>query len=169
VSKSSAPESTDTWLTSFQQDTPHRAAVSGSLPSRNSYSRSHNNPSSLLGASINPTHRVTRRKSTTLSAAPSAQAISQAINIDQSQSQSAARRPAASRTGLGSLSHASYPSPPNSLPQGDKTSEDKKLLKIRRGSDATVLTKKKSASGGELKCETCGKGYKHSSCLTKHL
>jgi hypothetical protein len=24
-------------------------------------------------------------------------------------------------------------------------------------------------SGGELKCEACGKNYKHSSCLTKHL
>jgi len=24
-------------------------------------------------------------------------------------------------------------------------------------------------SGSELKCEKCGKGYKHSSCLTKHL
>ncbi len=27
----------------------------------------------------------------------------------------------------------------------------------------------KRASGGELRCEKCGKGYKHSSCLTKHL
>lgn len=145
-----------------QQDTPHRASVSGSLPSRNSYSRSHNTPS-MLGSSYNPTHRVTRRKSTTLSAATSAQAISQAINIDQS----AARRSVPSRTGLGSLSQASYPSPPSSLPQGDKNADDKKA-KARRGSDGSVLSKKKSGTG-ELKCETCGKGYKHSSCLTKHL
>ncbi|KAH0355075.1 hypothetical protein KCU83_g1990, partial [Aureobasidium melanogenum] len=145
------------------RDTPHRASVSGSLPSRNSYSRSHNTPS-MLGSSYNPTHRVTRRKSTTLSAATSAQAISQAINIDQS---NAARKSISSRNALGFLGQASYPSPPSSLPQGDKPADDKKI-KARRGSDGSVLTKKKSAAG-ELKCETCGKGYKHSSCLTKHL
>lgn len=27
----------------------------------------------------------------------------------------------------------------------------------------------RARSGSELKCEKCGKGYKHSSCLTKHL
>ena len=118
----------------------------------------------MLGSSYNPTHRVTRRKSTTLSAAPSAQALSQAINIDQS---NAARKSISSRNALGSVSQASYPSPPSSLPPGDKMADDKKI-KARRGSDGSVLTKKKSAAG-ELKCETCGKGYKHSSCLTKHL
>lgn len=40
----------------------------------------------------------------------------------------------------------------------------------RRASDGAYLTKSdgKRASG-ELRCEKCGKGYKHSSCLTKHL
>ncbi|KAK6380651.1 hypothetical protein LTS17_004851 [Exophiala oligosperma] len=40
----------------------------------------------------------------------------------------------------------------------------------RRASEGSYLIKgdgKKSAS--ELRCDTCGKGYKHSSCLTKHL
>lgn len=42
--------------------------------------------------------------------------------------------------------------------------------KIRRASDAVRPSKEGKKSGhGELKCETCGKGYKHSSCLTKHL
>lgn len=27
----------------------------------------------------------------------------------------------------------------------------------------------RARSGSELKCDKCGKGYKHSSCLTKHL
>jgi len=44
--------------------------------------------------------------------------------------------------------------------------------KIRRASEGSRLGKgegRRVASGSELRCETCGKGYKHSSCLTKHL
>lgn len=40
----------------------------------------------------------------------------------------------------------------------------------RRASEGSYLIKgegKKSSS--DLRCDTCGKGYKHSSCLTKHL
>jgi hypothetical protein len=47
-----------------------------------------------------------------------------------------------------------------------------KILKGRgrRASDAPRMTKERTKSNaGELKCETCGKGYKHGSCLTKHL
>lgn len=41
----------------------------------------------------------------------------------------------------------------------------------RRASEGSHLAKsdQKRASGSDLKCEKCGKGYKHSSCLTKHL
>lgn len=41
----------------------------------------------------------------------------------------------------------------------------------RRASEGSHLAKSehKRASGSDLKCEKCGKGYKHSSCLTKHL
>lgn len=43
--------------------------------------------------------------------------------------------------------------------------------RIRRASEGSSLTKGegKRTSGSELRCEKCGKGYKHSSCLTKHL
>ena len=43
--------------------------------------------------------------------------------------------------------------------------------RIRRASEGAYLTKTdgKRVSSGELRCEKCGKGYKHSSCLTKHL
>jgi hypothetical protein len=44
--------------------------------------------------------------------------------------------------------------------------------RIRRASEGNRLSKGgdgKRTSGSELKCEKCGKGYKHSSCLTKHL
>lgn len=42
--------------------------------------------------------------------------------------------------------------------------------RIRRASEGSRLKGDgKRTSGSELKCEKCGKGYKHSSCLTKHL
>ena len=42
--------------------------------------------------------------------------------------------------------------------------------RARRASEGSYLTKGESKrSSGELRCEKCGKGYKHSSCLTKHL
>lgn len=58
--------------------------------------------------------------------------------------------------------------PLSSMPaheQGDSKS------RIRRASEGSRLSKgePKRTSGSELKCEKCGKGYKHSSCLTKHL
>lgn len=42
--------------------------------------------------------------------------------------------------------------------------------RARRASEGSFLRKDgKRVNGGELRCDTCGKGYKHSSCLTKHL
>lgn len=54
------------------------------------------------------------------------------------------------------------------LPSSSKRLSNKN--RNRRASEGSYLTKgegKKSSS--ELRCDTCGKGYKHSSCLTKHL
>jgi len=91
---------------------------------------------------------------------------------------------------LGSLNSGSYPSPPNSLPQNGPFSkgsvpENSALVdgpslssmsdkvnknRLRRASDGSTLSSSKKKGGnGDLKCETCGKAYKHSSCLTKHL
>lgn len=55
------------------------------------------------------------------------------------------------------------------LPEVETGSSTK--ARSRRASDGSQLRKGESKrnNGGELKCETCGKGYKHSSCLTKHL
>ena len=40
----------------------------------------------------------------------------------------------------------------------------------RRASEGAYLSKSDGKrSSGELRCDKCGKGYKHSSCLTKHL
>ena len=40
----------------------------------------------------------------------------------------------------------------------------------RRASEGACLPKTEGRRvSGEVRCEKCGKGYKHSSCLTKHL
>lgn len=42
--------------------------------------------------------------------------------------------------------------------------------RVRRASEGSHLSKgERKRASGELRCEKCGKGYKHSSCLTKHL
>lgn len=42
--------------------------------------------------------------------------------------------------------------------------------RARRASEGAYLSRSEGKrSSGELRCEKCGKGYKHSSCLTKHL
>ena len=101
---------------------------------------------------------------------------------------------ASARSGvLGSL-----PSPPASLPshrmrmtstgkldRGESAIDDEqnddddmddeeetgfKQSRMRRASEGQHLMKDgKKANGSDLKCDKCGKGYKHSSCLSKHL
>jgi hypothetical protein len=58
--------------------------------------------------------------------------------------------------------------PLSGMPESEKGNSKSR---VRRASEGSRLTKGegKRASGSELRCETCGKGYKHSSCLTKHL
>jgi len=52
----------------------------------------------------------------------------------------------------------------------DDDETDFKQSRMRRASEGQPLMKDgKKASGGDLKCDKCGKGYKHSSCLSKHL
>jgi hypothetical protein len=47
---------------------------------------------------------------------------------------------------------------------------DLQKSRVRRASDGQPLLKDgKKSNRIELKCDKCGKGYKHSSCLTKHL
>lgn len=71
--------------------------------------------------------------------------------------------------------HASAPEGPSStaVVDGPALSSfqgvDKMKQKTRRASDGTRLTKKEKAATGDLKCEHCGKSYKHGSCLNKHL
>ena len=55
-------------------------------------------------------------------------------------------------------------SPDNGMSAGQQKN------RVRRASEGQPLTKEGRKSNRiELRCEKCGKGYKHSSCLTKHL
>jgi hypothetical protein len=58
--------------------------------------------------------------------------------------------------------------PLSSLPE---TIKGNTKSRARRASEGSRLSKgdSKRHSGNELKCDTCGKGYKHHSCLNKHL
>lgn len=58
--------------------------------------------------------------------------------------------------------------------QNDEMGEEDTSLsmsRMRRASEGQQLIKGdgKKVNANDLKCEKCGKGYKHSSCLTKHL
>jgi hypothetical protein len=86
------------------------------------------------------------------------------------------------------------PSPPASLPTSKFLSDGKREIpenaidddpidmsqdegdgsaqksRVRRASDGQPLLKEgKKSNRVELRCDKCGKGYKHSSCLSKHL
>jgi hypothetical protein len=175
----------------------HRPSLSGSstttLPARQTHARANSHSShSLLTTSLNPNHRVTRRKSVTNPAA-NVNALAAALRDGERSSalpiaNASSRRhtvskSASSRSGLvGSL-----PSPPPSFPrktevkvevsgsaiddnQDTSSDEGSDKARVRRASDGQPLTKEgKKSSRVELRCEQCGKGYKHSSCLTKHL
>ncbi|KAK3990639.1 hypothetical protein QBC44DRAFT_63270 [Cladorrhinum sp. PSN332] len=54
---------------------------------------------------------------------------------------------------------------------GDEADSAFQKAHVRRASDGQPLVKEggRKSNRPELKCDTCGKGYKHSSCLTKHL
>lgn len=54
-----------------------------------------------------------------------------------------------------------------SLPESEKGNSKSRIRRASEGSRVSKGDGKRS--GSELRCEKCGKGYKHSSCLTKHL
>ncbi|AEO57612.1 hypothetical protein MYCTH_2138951 [Thermothelomyces thermophilus ATCC 42464] len=107
------------------------------------------------------------------------------------------RRNTISKSGLSrSAIVGSLPSPPASLPthrfagghgaangqesaiddelndmSGDDAESTFRKARVRRASDGQPLVKEggRKSNRPELRCEKCGKGYKHSSCLNKHL
>ncbi|RDA87547.1 hypothetical protein CP532_3991 [Ophiocordyceps camponoti-leonardi (nom. inval.)] len=150
--------------------THQRPSLSNSPVARQSNARTN---SSLV---INTSHRVTRRKSVT-NPGPTVAALTAALPI-------AARRTTASKASRA----GSLPSPPPSLPSqnnnnnkesaieddsidlsGDDDQTKTQNPRVRRASDEQAKDGKKGSNRIEVRCEKCGKGYKHSSCLTKHL
>ncbi|KAK8874860.1 hypothetical protein PGQ11_005374 [Apiospora arundinis] len=165
------------------------------LPSH-SRQNSHTHAHSALSGALNA-HRVTRRKSMTSSGAnvaAVAAALSEAgdmmtaLPITTNSRRGTISKPTIVRSTMPS----SLPSPPGSLPthkfmmsgkpegqesaidddSNDMSGEDlgENGMKVRRASDGQPLSKDgKKSNRPDLRCEKCGKGYKHSSCLTKHL
>lgn len=164
------------------------------IPGRQSHAR--NNSHSLLSSSLNANHRVTRRKSVT-NPGPNVAALTAAVaNSEQTTAipiVNGGRRNTFSKAALAKTSLVgSLPSPPASLPahktipeikhdahesaidDGNDVSADEDAksqnARMRRASDGSPLAKdSKKSNRVEVRCDKCGKSYKHSSCLTKHL
>ncbi|KAL2752499.1 hypothetical protein ACRALDRAFT_1065619 [Sodiomyces alcalophilus JCM 7366] len=176
------------------RSSPSQGSASGFMTTRQSHSR--NNSHSILSTSLNANHRVTRRKSVsnpTANVAAVAAALKEAGGNGASAVSIAAssRRPTTSRSNAARGAAADgLVSPPSSLPThrfhmdkrevpenaiddepyADEGNTRSVKARARRASDGQALVKERRKSNRvELRCETCGKGYKHSSCLTKHL
>ncbi|KAL7900967.1 hypothetical protein HDV64DRAFT_267267 [Trichoderma sp. TUCIM 5745] len=172
-------------------------SASSALAGRQSHARTNSHSHSLLAGALNPTHRISRRKSITT---PGANVAALAAAIRESEQggaipiTSGGRRNTITKQTVRAGLVDSLPSPPASLPNksalldakreaqesaidddSNELSSDEAAAKfdqtrIRRASDGQPLTKDgKKSNRVEVRCETCGKGYKHSSCLTKHL
>ena len=164
-------------------------------PIRNSNSRHHSYSGSL--GSLNATHRVTRRKSINSSTANNVAAMAAAISganeplLGSSMSSHRRSLPAKPNPdlveqrenaniigthlihrdsmagGLDSVAHDATGDKPT-LSEGANGQHVK--ARGRRASEGAYLPKTDGRRvSGEIRCEKCGKGYKHSSCLTKHL
>ncbi|KAF2824972.1 hypothetical protein CC86DRAFT_49216 [Ophiobolus disseminans] len=171
--------------------------MAGSLPK----SRPHS--TSLSANSLNPAHRVTRRKSMSSTAASNVAAMAAAakgtIGAPLEGSSSIPRRlskpasqfrgptvalhpdMATSMPGHGSpFAPGSYNAAAHSeaimdgpalasMPEHEKGNSKSRNRRASEGAARLLKGEGKRASGSDLRCEKCGKGYKHSSCLTKHL
>ncbi|KAI9872776.1 MAG: hypothetical protein M1830_001206, partial [Pleopsidium flavum] len=180
------------------------ATPSSTLPVRPSSSRHHSHSVSL--GAINPSHRVTRRKSMTSTAANNVAAMAAALN-EAGEGSFGTNMPSTRRgmtsgrgngvkstestSGGGASGSSGYPSPSSNGPSHVKASSTTSNARDsrrggsaiaddlppsngldnvannkgrgRRASEGAHLVKGegKSASGGELRCEQCGKGWEH--------
>lgn len=148
-----------------------------------SQSRPHSH--SLSIPSLNAAHRVSRRKSMNNTAA-NREAIAASLSREQSSNglEAGKRSYKSSKNGFpASLpNNAAFVESSLDCKYGSAIVETSFLevlpedvnniskARARRASEGSVLRKEgKRLASGELRCDTCGKGYKHSSCLNKHL
>ena len=174
-----------------QHRTSMSSALGSSLPARSSHHRHHSH--SISAGSLIPTHRVTRRKSGSANAAAVAAAVREMgeATLTAPMPTASSRRHTTSRTGGSKF--AGLATPPSSLPghrlslmAGRKAERDESAIdddqidemddegesfnkaRMRRASEGQSSVKS-DGKKNDLRCDKCGKGYKHSSCLTKHL
>lgn len=139
-----------------------------------------------LGAS-NSNNRVTRRKSVTTTAAQAAAAVAASMEGGESTSlpMGAHRRSLAGRkgqesgsvgnvSGFSSYLSRSINSPSQDQPvrkesPGSDHSDSKLKNRNRRASEGAQLKIDGKRAAAAIKCDRCGKGYKHGSCLSKHM
>lgn len=155
-----------------------------SRPLPNGSQRSHTHSISL--GAVNSHHRVTRRKSVTTAAANAAAAVAASMEGGESTSLPMAhRRTLGGRKGLesGSVGNVSgfssylsrsinSPSqePPVARKDSPGSETDAKLKnRNRRASEGAILKTEGKRVPADLRCDRCGKGYKHGSCLSKHM
>ncbi|EXJ71366.1 uncharacterized protein A1O5_05173 [Cladophialophora psammophila CBS 110553] len=176
------------------KEQPSSRPVSGSFSSRHPPASARQHSHSVSLSATNPSHRVNRRKSVNAGASTTAQAAIAAALRDQGDLPGipvqSHRRSASSRKMTESHSMSARPSMHSYFngPPGTAGSHDNEVLednshdedvpassrnlknRNRRASEGSHLIKGEGKKSGiELRCDTCGKGYKHSSCLTKHL
>ncbi|KAA8624837.1 C2H2 finger domain protein [Pyrenophora tritici-repentis] len=181
------------------------STMAGSLPKNRPHSHS------ISAASLNPAHRVTRRKSMSQTPVSNVAALAAAAKgisgapLEAGSSSSSSNGPRRSskpasqfrgpgmalnsaamassmpgngaHTQFGPSSYGAAAAKSEALTDGPSLAtmleQDKAGSKSRnrRASEGSRLSKADASkrSGSDLRCEKCGKGYKHSSCLTKHL
>lgn len=165
----------------------HRPAV---------HSRNGSHSHSVLSSALNA-NRVSRRKSmTTAGGANVVAALAAVMQNEQNPGSKVSSLPISgaarrvSKSGASRSNLAGSPlSPPASLPShkfsakepesaiddsnemsAEETGLNADQARARRASDGNHLSKDgKKSNRVEVRCETCGKVYKHGSCLTKHL
>lgn len=187
----------------------HRLSMSSTtshnIPIRHHTLRHHSHSVSL--GSVNPSHRVTRRKSMTSTAVNNVAAIAAALSgaeeplargpLESSRrsftlKSGSGRGPDAVSLGKlagliadthsiegvrdhdrGATSEMKYAMEGSAVVDEPATLDNEGSIskaRTRRASEGAYLSRSEGKrSSGELRCEKCGKGYKHSSCLTKHL
>lgn len=127
-------------------------------------------------------NRISRRRGSNMTSAGLSSALQAvAVGLDPNGiSIKGGGRSAQARNALGALNTTVYPTAGDRYgisssaivegPPMSATSDKAGSFQIRRASDSTQKTSDGKRRGpADLKCEHCGKMYKHHSCLTKHL